>query len=313
MKKIQLGFFKKPQGVFTKEIITQIENRLAQHKNITLKKDLDFSQGYLKNGSFYINNFNLNTLDAFFWHDTVKPADWKGDNYFLHLLSTLEKDCLVINSSQSTQITNDKFLAHSVLQKNNLPVADFALVDSTNTSALIKIFNAFGKTILIKPRFGGWGTGIIKVTSQDQLLSTLELLASFSTEKKQIFIEKYYPNDLSKWISVVVMGSKVVFGYQKTNQKTSTWKIYDPQKIDGKGFYSTYIKPSPELKSIALKAKEAIGKDIIGFDFIFTKEGYKIIDENGRPGLYQQCWDKAHLNIVDEIVDLILTKLKPLL
>ena len=42
MKKIQLGFFKKPQGVFTEEIITQIENRLAQHKNITLKKNLDF-------------------------------------------------------------------------------------------------------------------------------------------------------------------------------------------------------------------------------------------------------------------------------
>ncbi len=312
MKKIQLGFFKKPQGVFTSKVITQIENKLSAHKNIILKTDLDFSRGYIKNGAVYIDNFNLNNLDAYFWHDTLKPANWKGDNYFLHLLTTLEKDCLVINSSQSTQIANDKFLAHLVLQKNTLPVADFALVNSTNTQALEKIFIDFGKTILLKPRFGGWGTGIIKITSLDQLFSTIELLTSFSNEKKQFLIEKYYPNDLSKWVSVVVMGNKVLFGYQKTIQETSDWKIYDPQKIDGKGLYSTYIKPSPELTSLALAAKKAIGKDIIGFDFIFTKEGYKIIDENGRPGLYQQCWEKAHLNVVDEIVELILTKLKNL-
>ena len=63
------------------------------------------------------------------------------------------------------------------------------------------------------------------------------------------------------------------------------------------------------MKEISLKAKEAIGKDIIGFDFILTEEGYKIVDENGRPGIYPQCVKGANINIEKEIIDLILSKI----
>jgi len=91
---------------------------------------------------------------------------------------------------------------------------------------------------------------------------------------------------------------------------SSNWKIYDPEKKDGRGQYSEYIDPPQELKSIALTAKQAIDKDIICFDFIFTNEGYKIVDENGRPGLYQHCFDQAGIKIENEIVNLINSKLK---
>jgi glutathione synthase/RimK-type ligase-like ATP-grasp enzyme len=310
MRKYKVGFFKKPQGVFTLDVIKSIENKLRTHKNIELFSGLDFSKAYVKNGRAYLGDFDLNTLDIYFWHDTVKPADWKGDNYFLNILKILENNCLVVNSSESTKITNDKFLAHTVLKNNQLPIVDFALVNSEDKDTLSKIFSNFGESILIKPRFGGWGTGIIKIESLDQLFSSVELINSFSSEKKQIFIEKYYPNDISKWISVVVFGNKVLFGYRKKLLGTSQWKIYDPNKIDSKGIYSLYINPSQELKNTALLAKNAIGKDIIGFDFIFTDQGYKIVDENGRPGLYKQCLEKSGVNIEDQVINLIFSKIK---
>ena len=109
---------------------------------------------------------------------------------------------------------------------------------------------------------------------------------------------------LPKWVSIVV------FGYKKPLVGDADWKIYDPQKTDGKGALSKYINPPQELKEIALSAKNAIGKDIIGFDFIYTDEGYKIIDENGRPGLYPQCIADAKINITTEIIHLIQNKLK---
>jgi glutathione synthase/RimK-type ligase-like ATP-grasp enzyme len=43
----------------------------------------------------------------------------------------------------------------------------------------------------------------------------------------------------------------------------------------------------------------------MGFDFILTNDGYKIVDENGRPGLYEHCLQSAGVDICDIITDLI--------
>ncbi|MFA5993524.1 MAG: hypothetical protein WC823_01040 [Parcubacteria group bacterium] len=311
MKKIRIGFFKKPQGIFTPELIKAITSELKSFPNIELFTDLDFRKAHVKNGHAYIEDFDLNTLDIYFWHDTIKPTDWGSDNYALNVLRALENNCLVINSSESTRIVNDKYLAHTTLKRANLPVADFALVTASDKAALQKVFTDFNSAVLIKPRFGGWGAGIIKISSLNDLFDQVELLLSFtSNQNQQILLEKYYPNDLSKWISVVVLGDKILFGYKKSIMRESDWKICDPDKKDGRGLFSEYINPPNHLKEIALHAKRAIGKDIICFDFIHTQDGYKIVDENGRPGLYAHCLKKANIDIKKEIINLILSKIE---
>ncbi len=311
MKKYKVGFFKKEQGVFSAELISQIISHLESQPNIELFTGLDYTQAYVVNNQVFIEDFNLSQLDIYFWHDTVNPLLWQRDNYYLNIFKTLEQTCVVINDSLSTEIVNDKFLAHSILAKHQLPVADFALVDPLNKSVLKKAYRQLGPSVLLKPRFGGWGVGIIKIDDFEQLVDTIEYIRSFNpTTPKQILLEKFYPNDIEKWISVVVMGNKVLFGYQKQLLGNSDWKIYDPDKKDGKGQLSKYVDPSPELKEIALKAKKAINKDIICFDFIHTDQDYKIVDENGRPGLYAHCLQEANIKIEDEIVNLINSKLK---
>lgn len=306
----KIGFYKTIQGSFTKIVIDNIKNKLLNRQNIQLLDDLDFRSACIVNGNAYINDVNLNDLDVYFWHDRVEPNIWQADNHYLHVLSTIESNSKVINSSESTRITNDKFLAHSTLKRKNLPVADFALVNINDENSLKQVFNYFGESVILKPRFGGWGIGVLKIQSLTQLLDVVNYLQSFlKTSYDQIFLEKFYDNDPDEWISVVLVGDKVLFGYKKTiGLNESGWKIFDPQKKDSFGSHSEYVQPSPELKEIALKAKQAIGKDIIGFDFINTAEGYKIVDENGRPGLYKNCLDQANISLEDEIVNLILSK-----
>lgn len=310
MKKIRVGFFKKPQGVFSEKFIQDIEDELKTLPDVEFFSGLDFRKACIINGHAYVEGFDMNTLDIYFWHDTVKPATWGADNYALNVLRALENDCLVINSSEATRIVNDKFLAHTALKKHSLPVADFALVDASDKESLKNIFTAFNSSVLIKPRFGGWGKGIVKIDSLNALLDQADLILSFSPSANlQLLIEKYYPNDLSKWISVVVFGDKVLFGYRKNIMREADWKICDPHKEDGKGAQSEYVDPAPELKELALAAKNAIGKDIVCFDFIHTTEGYKIVDENGRPGLYAHCLEKAGVDIKKELLELIKSKL----
>ena len=72
MRKYKVGFFKKRRGVFTQDVIGSIENKLKKHENIELFSGLNFSNAYTKNGHVYIDDFDLNTLDIYFWHDTVQ-------------------------------------------------------------------------------------------------------------------------------------------------------------------------------------------------------------------------------------------------
>jgi glutathione synthase/RimK-type ligase-like ATP-grasp enzyme len=90
----------------------------------------------------------------------------------------------------------------------------------------------------------------------------------------------------------------------------SDWKVYDPEKKDGRGQQSESVVPSDELIDLARRAQVAIGKDIIGFDFIATDNGYVIVDENGRPGLYEHCLEAAGTDIVEVITSLIISKLE---
>ncbi len=304
MKK-KIGFNKKIQGIFDAQMILQIKESLSKKIDCEII-DVDFREGVIINDRVFVNDICLNDLDLYFWHDTVYPRVWGADNHFLHILSVLEKTTPVVNSSNSTRIVNDKFLAHSALKNAHIPVGDFALVRADDTQNLRRIFSLFNNDVLLKPRFGGWGIGIARATKIDELLSTVEYMMSFVPRSHQsILIEKFHKNDLSKWISVALFGDKILFGYRKQLMGDADWKIYDPKKIDGKGLLSTFIDPPQEAKNIVLAAQKAIGKDIIGFDLIYTEDGYKIIDENGRPGLYKNCIDTAGIDIASEITVLV--------
>ncbi|MHA1889090.1 MAG: ATP-grasp domain-containing protein, partial [Promethearchaeota archaeon] len=262
-------------------------------------------------GNVMLGDFNLSDLDVYFWHDLVHMKVWGGDNYNINILRALEAKCALVNSSESTRIVNDKFLSHLTLANKNLPVADFALIRISDQKAAISCFEKFNGEILLKPRFRGFGMGILKISAKEQLIETLELLQSFLPNgQEQVLVEKFYPNNLEKWVSVVVFNNKVLFGYRKKLSSKSDWKIYDPARKDAKGQFTEYVKPTKSLSTISLRAAKAIGKDIICFDFIYTDEGYKIIDENGRPGFYHHCLEVAGVDLKKEITELILSKIK---
>ena len=242
MKK-KIGFFKKPQGVFTEDFIGEIKETLMNIEGIELFTELDYREAFVKNGEVYIGDFNLNQLDVYFWHDIVHVKLWKGDNYILNVLSALEKDCVVVNSVKSSRIVNDKYLSHLELLKAGLPVSDFSLVNIKNRDAVRNAFNGMGGSVLLKPRYGGFGSGIVKIDSEERLFEVLEFMQNYvEAPDQQILMERFYENDIEKWTSVVVFGDKVLFGYRKKVLGDSDWKVYDPERKDAKGQFTDYVK-----------------------------------------------------------------------
>ncbi|MFA6296890.1 MAG: hypothetical protein WC663_06040 [Patescibacteria group bacterium] len=284
---------KKQTGFLSKEEVLKIEEKLKQNSEIEFLGNVNFNNLKVLNTDFWCDNVNLSKCDLFFWY-----APGRNINEY----KALSKVIKVIKNPESLELINDKFKTHVTLKEKGLPIADFALIPYDDLETMKKILNDW-KEILVKPRFGSFGRGIIKVKDFETLRDIAGMLKSYGQNK--IFVEKFYENDKKAWISTTLINGKIVYGYRKKEEKFADWKVYD---VKGAGGGAYYVDPSP-VKDYAEKAAEILDKSIVGFDFIKTADGYKIVDENNFPGFYPEAFKEAHKNVSDLIVELILENL----
>lgn len=286
----------KREGFLSQEETAKVEELLTLSPEIDFLGNLDLGQLQIVDNLFICQGVVLNDLDIFF---NYSPKTRK----YLDELKALSKITKVLKSPDSYETVADKFLSHSLLKKNGLPVSEFALLDYADTASMERIMREW-KTVLVKPRLGNFGGGIIKVGDFETLRDIAGLLAEHKVKK--IFLEKYYENSLEDWISSTLVGGKVIYGYRKKAKKYAGWKVFDIGKSGGSAYY---VDPEP-IREIAEKAASVLDKSIVGFDFIKTEEGYKIVDENNFPGFYKEAFEDSGNDLAKLIFDLIVSNIK---
>jgi ribosomal protein S6--L-glutamate ligase len=284
----------KKKGILSADEVKEIERMLTENKSIKYLGNVDLGKLKISGKKFICNGIDLAKIDLFFWYDL-------GVRKFLSDLKSFPGTVKVLKDLRSFEIVSDKFLAHSLLKKNGLPVADFALVDYNDLAKMQKLIKQW-KTILIKPRLGNFGRGIIKVSDFETFRDIAGYLRMEHKQKK-IFIERFYENEMDRWISTTIINGEAVYGYRKKKEKFAGWKVYD---IKAKGGGAYYVDLAP-VKKIAEKAAKLLDRSIVGFDFIKTREGYKIVDENNFPGFYPDAFTAAKKNVSQLIYDLIIS------
>lgn len=293
---IYLPYYQKGQkkkGFLTKEEVGRVEKILKDSSSINFLGNVDFKKVKMAGKNFICKGINLKNSDLFFWYAP-------GMRKQLNELKALAKTVKVIKSPKSFSIAADKFLAHSLLKKGGLPVAEFALVDYDDLSGMQKLIKEW-KTILVKPQRGSFGRGIIKIHDFETFRDIAGYL-KMEHKQNKIFVERFYKNDISEWISTTIINGEVAYGYRKKKEKFAGWKVYD---IKAKGGDAYYVDPAP-VKKFAEKAAKILDSSIIGFDFIKTRSGYKIVDENNFPGFYPEAFAAAKKDVSVLISDLIL-------
>jgi glutathione synthase/RimK-type ligase-like ATP-grasp enzyme len=282
MKKVLLSVLPKNEnkGFISSLEIKKLEKLLVEDNQIKFLGNIDLENVSLFENNLFKNSNLIEKPDLFFWYS-------RGVIKKLDLLKAFSNEFKVVKNPESLQIIQDKFLAHSYLQKHNLPVPKFALVDSMDFDIMKKILEDW-KTVLVKPQKGSFGRGIVKISDFETLRDLAGIMKAKNKQDK-IFVEKFYPNDINEWISTTVINRKAVYGYRKKEAQFADWKVYDPSARGGGAYY---VDPSP-VKSIAEKAASCLGADIVGFDFIKTDQGYILVDENNFPGMYENAFDKA--------------------
>lgn len=284
-------------GFINQETRDGLIERLKTLDCVDLAEDVDFRKAVVINGNIYVDDIYLNEFDVFFWYAEVDP---RPTSHHIEVLEALAHDSIVINDPRALRVGLDKYLAHTKLKQAGVDVADFASFpnDPHSYEQILPILKEWGE-ILIKPRLGCFGQGIIKVNDASTLRDIVGYTRlsesgslTLSGGVRPIFIERYYSNDLTEWCSITLIGGGLAYGYRKRLEKFVDGRVFDADEIGG---CVDYVNPSPQHKELALSAAEVLGLDVIGFDIITTLPDRKlvIVDENTFPGFYPDLFKQV--------------------
>lgn len=289
-----------------KRLMEMVENL----KNVELYPNLNFRNTFIKNGKVYTDNFCLNDLDIFFWYCEV---DRTVGSYDIEVLKTLSHDVKVVINPQSFEIGLDKYASHLTLQRAGVSVAETVLFDYKNLHYIQNLLDEWGAAVL-KPRRGGFGKGVTLINNFAVLRDMIEYIHSTTgtTPDKAYLLERFYPNDLDTWTSTTMIGGKLMYGYRKRASKlvdmgNGVLKVYDANEIGGE---VNLCEVSPAYEKEALKAYQAMGSEIIGFDMIFHKDRPIIVDENTFPGYYEDIFKQVGKDSAEEFYKLIVSEIE---
>lgn len=262
-------------GIIDQRIYNDLLKYLSVQK-IEFSQELDFRNAYIKNGYVYIGDICLSKFDIFIWFGVINRNPGSHD---LETLRTLSLTTKIANSYEYMTLGSDKFRAFSLLHHHQIPVSDFLFVNQRNIHEVD--LSHLGSSVLLKPRRGGFGIGIIKIDSPSQLRDIVDYLSNQKDES--FYIEKYYENDMSQWIGLTVINGNILYGYRKKADKIADWKIYDRNQIGGG---VDLVIPNDEQIKIAESVYKILKANFFGLDIIKSKDGYKVVDINYLPGLY---------------------------
>lgn len=260
-------------------------------KNLNAKFDLiefnDIRKYVISSGTLFDGPKPMGGIDAFVWFGEIGKDTRREHN--IEILKSIEKICPVINPVKGYELAMDKYLTSSILSKNNINVPKFALFTKDNAEDVSNLISNWG-SVLLKPRLGSYGIGIIKIDKPEDLPDYGDYMPLGVH-----YIEQFVPNDPKDWIGINIIGGKHAYSYSKTSESfKGGWKVQDRASIGGKMILA---KPTDLQLEIAIKVSKLLDMSWAGVDIITSKDGTPyVIDVNAFPGLYPEMFSKAKID-----------------
>jgi [lysine-biosynthesis-protein LysW]---L-2-aminoadipate ligase len=175
-----------------------------------------------------------------------------------------------VNSYSATITCDNKFLTTVALQEADVPTLR-TFVAYTPASALEAI-ERIGYPAVLKPTAGSWGRLLAKINDREAAEAVLEHKEVLGSYHHSIFyIQEYVPKRGGD-IRAFVVGDRVIGASKRSSEHWIT---------NGARGAATSPEPvTPAMEEIAMRARDAVGGEILGVDLVETEEGLKVIEIN---------------------------------
>ena len=290
-------------------IIDSLKERLLLNNEIEIVDNINILDAYSINWEVFVWDICLSNLDLFFWYCET----WRSDvNHWIEMLKILSKKTKVIPNPYNFEVALDKFKAHVELINNKISVPEILLFQESNLKNIEKKLKEWGSVIL-KPRLWWFGKGVTYIDNLSMLRDIICYNNTINVTKQgsSFYLERFYKNDIKKWISVTVINWEVILWYIKKDKKfieMKKWifKVYDENEI----WWEVELwKLNNEVEQLALSAYKILWLEIIWFDIIFTWKEYLIVDENTFPWIYEDLLKVNWVDISSKLYDMIINKI----
>jgi len=185
------------------------------------------------------------------------------------VLKRLEENTEINPSPTTLKIIQDKLLQKQFLQKNDIPVADFAIIE--NKEELSQIIDKMGLPLILKIRKDAYdGRGNYKINSKSEIDNALDLFSG-----KSLMVEKFIK--FEKEVSVIAA--------RNTKGEISTYPIVE--NIHENNILKMTIAPGRvsenvknQAEKVAKKTMEVLhGAGVFGIEMFVTSDDEILIND----------------------------------
>jgi len=176
----------------------------------------------------------------------------------------------VVNRPEVMETCGDKWATSVALAKAGLPQPKTAL--ATDREEALRLMEAFGYPVVLKPVIGSWGRLLAKVTDRaaaEALLEHKEVLGGF---QHQLFYLQEYVEKPGRDVRVFVVGERAIAAIYRRSPHWIT--------NTARGGQAENCPLTEEIARLAVKAAEAVGGGVVAVDLLESPRGLLVNEVN---------------------------------
>lgn len=239
--------------------------------------------------------------DALFIRATTDP----GNSAYIVSRLAEQSGLKVIDDPHSIRTCSNKAILHDLFQKNNIPSPGSILFyGDYSREVLDMIFEKLGFPIIIKTPYTRFSSHVEKAGNETEFI---ELSKHLLRKAKVLVLQEYIQSDFD-W-RVGILRNEVLY-LCKYCIPEGGWKV--KSKINGKNVWGDTIAISrdlisPGLKDISITLSKCVGNGLYGLDIKETNNGYKVIEINDNPSIYDGYEDTIDKDIYEKIINALVS------
>ncbi|HEY0222463.1 ATP-grasp domain-containing protein [Lactovum miscens] len=172
------------------------------------------------------------------------------------------------NNAGSSNLCNDKSATFEILNEADIPAVSHLFFMEIDEVQIRFLFNHYG-SLVIKPNQGTGGSDVYHVTSQTELIPTIEKVLSRSNNMTVSPFE-----NIAQEYRLIILNGDVQLTYKKHVQEGS-WK-----HNLGLGAKPEIVPLDPVLEDMAKRATKVVGINFASVDIVEVDGGFKVLEIN---------------------------------
>lgn len=176
----------------------------------------------------------------------------------------------VVNRPEVMETCGDKWATSVALAKAGLPQPKTAL--ATDREEALRLMEAFGYPVVLKPVIGSWGRLLAKVTDREAAEAILEHKEVLGGFLHQLFYIQEYVAKPGRDIRVFVVGERAIAAIYR---KSPHWITNT-----ARGGEAENCPLTEEIAELSVRAAKAVGGGVVAIDLFESERGLLVNEVN---------------------------------